>query len=445
MASSSAPVAPSGQGRVPPGTREKNRATCAMPAVGTTPSHATTTAAPGQTTEVRAAATPATVATGTSGAARRLASTPTTLTEPWSSTTTGAVMAWAATGTARAGPSGASRGGIRAPIASPQGRVKSRRPRVASEDRAKPYERASHGSRTSTATTAAPSTGGPVERRERLRPMRPMAPIAAARTTLGSGRARTTKPVRVTRASTGRSRRGTPTTTHNPRTRPTTTATLLPETAVRWVMPVARIASVRSAGVRLVSPMTSPGRSPRGSSGASSTEDRNPARSRSAPDATRPGPATTVGGPATASVATRSSARSVGPSRPRTTTVARQGSSTRAVSPVSSTGAAVSRRVPRASTRSIVTSRSTRTASPRPARTIGSPVTTTRAVTAARWAASSSTPPRARTTAWPAAASWRRTTRTASSAHPHRSAEARPPGTAPRPDTTLHRTRHPRR
>ena len=52
---------------------------------------------------------------------------------------------------------------------------------------------------------------------------------------------------------------------------PVTTATLLPLTAVRCVMPVARIAAVRSSGVRLVSPMTSPGSRPRASAGAWST------------------------------------------------------------------------------------------------------------------------------------------------------------------------------
>ena len=62
-----------------------------------------------------------------------------------------------------------------------------------------------------------------------------------------------------------------PATTHSPSTRPVTTATLLPLTAVRWVIPVARIAAVRSGGVRLVSPMTRPGSRPRASGGAWST------------------------------------------------------------------------------------------------------------------------------------------------------------------------------
>ena len=63
----------------------------------------------------------------------------------------------------RDGERGSERGeprGSRAPMASPHGRVKSSRPRVASDDSANPKERASHGSRTSTRTIAAPSTGG---------------------------------------------------------------------------------------------------------------------------------------------------------------------------------------------------------------------------------------------------------------------------------------------
>ena len=104
-----------------------------------------------------------------------------------------------------------------------------------------------------------------------------------------------------------------------------TTATLLPLTAVRCVMPVARIAAVRSGGVRLVSPMTSPGRRPRGRRPARrSTADRRPARSRSAAAATAPGGAST---PRRAADRQRRDAvvtRSVGPSRPRTRTVDRQ-------------------------------------------------------------------------------------------------------------------------
>ena len=51
---------------------------------------------------------------------------------------TGAHMTCAATGTATAGPRDRSRAGSRAATASPQGRVKSSRPRVARVDSANP-------------------------------------------------------------------------------------------------------------------------------------------------------------------------------------------------------------------------------------------------------------------------------------------------------------------
>ncbi len=200
-----------------------------------------------------------------------------------------------------------------------------------------------------------------------------------------------------------------------------TTATLLPLTAVRWVIPVARMASVRSGGVRLVSPMTSPGSSPRASGGAWSTAVRRPRRRRSAADATVPGGARTTGGPRTASVATRSSARSVGLSRPCTRTVDRHAGSAIAGSPVSSTGAEVLRRSPRASSTWTVASRSTTGRSPRAGSTMASPVSTATAVTAARSRASDSTSPRARRMPCPAAATCSTATRaTVSSSGPDR-------------------------
>ena len=109
-----------------------------MTSVGTTPAQATTVAARLESTDTRAATTPAIVAGGTNGAARRLARTPTRLTEPCSSTTTGAVMTCAATGIAKAGPKARNRVGSRAPIASPHGLVNSSSPRVARVESANP-------------------------------------------------------------------------------------------------------------------------------------------------------------------------------------------------------------------------------------------------------------------------------------------------------------------
>ena len=107
-------------------------------------------------------------------------------------------------------------------------------------------------------------------------------------------------------------------------------------------MPVARIAAVRSAGVRLVSPMTRPGSRPRASGGAWSTDARRPGaqplgrRGHRAGRRERP----PVGRSPTGSRPGRRPG-SVGPSRPRTRTVARHAGPAIAGSPVSSTGALV--------------------------------------------------------------------------------------------------------
>ena len=93
------------------------------------------------------------------------------------------------------------------------------------------------------------------------------APIAAARTTEGCGRARTTKPVIATAARTGRARPRIPTRRPTRSTNPVTIARLAPLTAVRWVRPAVRKSSLTSAGTLEVSPTTSPGSSPRSAGG----------------------------------------------------------------------------------------------------------------------------------------------------------------------------------
>ena len=75
----------------------------------------------------------------------------------------------------------------------------------------------------------------------------------------------------------------------HPARTPGSIATLLPETADRWVIPVASMASVRSGGVRLVSPMTRAGSKPRASGGRGAAASRRPARRCSATLATAPG------------------------------------------------------------------------------------------------------------------------------------------------------------
>ena len=207
-------------------------------------------------------------------------------------------------------PSRGCAAGRRRPMAAPQGPAKSSRPRVARVERAKPADRASHGSQQSSTSTATESAGMPARRLEVLRPSSPTAPIAAARTTLGSGRTRTTNPSSSTAASGGRQRRRSPRRPANPSAAARTIATLEPLTADRWVIPVTSMASSRSGGVREVSPMTSPGRRPRASAGSPSVAAANRVRTTSAVRATRPGSSRTVGEPRGVSTATTSSARS---------------------------------------------------------------------------------------------------------------------------------------
>src|SRR6478736_5897298 len=101
-ASRNAPGGPSGQGSDPIGTSAQERATHAMPWVGSIAAQASATASGAATTATSATVTPSTVAGATIGAASRLATTPITLTEPCSSTTTGPHIACAATGMAMA-------------------------------------------------------------------------------------------------------------------------------------------------------------------------------------------------------------------------------------------------------------------------------------------------------------------------------------------------------
>ena len=249
------------------------------------------------------------------------------------------------------------------------------------------------------------STGSPRVVRDRLWPTMAMAPMAAARTTLGSGRARTTNPASAASASTGRSALGTPRIVHSPRTRPRTTATLAPLTADRWVSPVVSIASVRSGGVRLVSPMTRPGRRPRASAEVPSTASRSPARRRSAPRATAPGGASVRGLSVTVTTASSAAPGSPGPSRPATSAVSPHLSEPRRSSPTRRTGAWAGPLRPRPVTDDARAPTVTRRLSLSDTdHDTGSPVTTTVSRALARPAASSSSSPAVRTSSCPATA-----------------------------------------
>ena len=90
-------------------------------------------------------------------------------------------------------------------------------------------------------------------------------PIAAARSTLGSVRASSTKPDarRAPRPRPGPGR-GRPTQRASRSREPTTSVRLVPETASRWVSPEVRKASISSSGIRASSPSTSAGTRARG-------------------------------------------------------------------------------------------------------------------------------------------------------------------------------------
>jgi len=247
----------------------------------------------------------------------------------------------------------------------------------------------------------------PTRRRDVLIPSSPTAPMAAARMTLGSGRTRTTKPARITRAATGRQRRRSPTIRQRPIPAARMIATLEPLTADRWVMPVASIASLRSLGVFVVSPMTRPGRSPRASVGSSSVARRNRARTTSATRWTGPGGCSDAGGARGLSTARTSSPGSDGGlSRPETRTLSCHRTESHEASPRTRTGLCTADSDPRPVTDStsslVMTSGSPPGCPPRGGTSLGSLATVASTVTVARSAASSLTGPASRTETWAA-------------------------------------------
>jgi hypothetical protein len=140
--------------------------------------------------------------------------------------------------------------------------------------------------------------------------------MAAARTTLGEGRTRITKPTSAAPATAAAS--------HGPArhqraaksTSPMTIATLAPLTATRWVSPVARKSSASSGSSRLVSPSTRPGSSPPGSAGSRAQAARSPARNAPAATCVHDGPSWSTGAPLAVSTAAVSSPGRGARSRP---------------------------------------------------------------------------------------------------------------------------------
>ncbi|SKT69311.1 Uncharacterised protein [Mycobacteroides abscessus subsp. abscessus] len=91
------------------------------------------------------------------------------------------------------------------------------------------------------------------------KPSRPIAPITAARSTLGDGRTRMTKPTSTNPANATEVRR--PISRPSSSTAPHTMDTLAPDTAIRCVSPDVRNIATVCASSALVSPSTRPGSS----------------------------------------------------------------------------------------------------------------------------------------------------------------------------------------
>lgn len=147
-------------------------------------------------------------------------------------------------------------------------------PTVAPADSSSPSRRASSGSsrtRTRTAPARLCSAG---TRRPRAAASRTRSAIALARSTDGSARVRSAKRQITATAVRRRPRAPSPATPASIQAPATTNATLEPETAVRWVRPVARIASSSAAGRRLVSPVTRPVARPAGPGGRAASARR---------------------------------------------------------------------------------------------------------------------------------------------------------------------------
>ncbi len=106
--------------------------------------------------------------------------------------------------------------------------------------------------------------------------------MAAARTTLGSGVTRITKPASATTPATTRIARRAPHSAAPAKAMPTTSAQLAPDTAVRCDNDDVFMAASRSAVTALVSPTDRPGMSPDAGWGSPSTARASPRRSSDA-------------------------------------------------------------------------------------------------------------------------------------------------------------------
>lgn len=270
-ARASPPHRPPGHPTVAPGKAAPVRATRVIHATGSAATCATSVAAGMWNGATSSTANPRTVAGATANSADRLHGTATRLTRSVKVTTTGAQTACAAHGTATTTATGI--GQPRRTRAAAHLGASSRSAPVASTDRMNPKLRASAGSSRTRNNAAADSADGPCRRHPPNNAARVTRPMSAARSTLGSGRARTTKPSTAPTPRTGSARPRTPAYRSTSSAAPSRIVMFVPLTAVRWVSSVVLKSSVRSGGMAVVSPMTSPGRSPRGS-GASPAQAR---------------------------------------------------------------------------------------------------------------------------------------------------------------------------
>ena len=331
-ARASAPPRPSSQGSCTAGHSETVSAVDPTHCAGTQASAVAAVPTSGMSAATHATI-PATVASGAAGPAIMFAITPCTDIAGVMRMRIGAQASCAASGTeiATASGVGSTPARVRA-----SGRASTMRASVAATESAKPRLDASHGSAISTTVTAVPSTARPCDRRPVTSATRPITDIPAARTTLASGVTSTTNAARTSTAMTTRHARDAPHSAAKAKAAATTMTQFEPETAVRWLRPVAFIAASRSSSTALVSPTARPGTSAPPDPGNADAARTSPCRRSAAMRNTPAGGSTTVGGRASRTSSTARVPGSLGVTAPRSsTTVPRSRSAAR--SPVNST------------------------------------------------------------------------------------------------------------
>ena len=131
-------------------------------------------------------------------------------------------------------------------------------PAVAVAESTSPSDPANRGSRSTNSRTATASPWRASRGTPRIEAARSTRAIVPARCTLGSNRVTNANHGTTSATATHRPRAPTRASPSRPSTPPSTIATLLPDTAVRCVNPVACIASWSAAGNNRVSPVTNP-------------------------------------------------------------------------------------------------------------------------------------------------------------------------------------------